>query len=645
MKKNSKMKHETGRKLLIPVLAALFIILGFVAITGCGGSNSDSSDSETMGVLVVSHQIDNAMPDRVDFFRFSFLDGEKVIIESSREHDKAEVITLRNVPLHTAHLKIEYCDAPDALEKDPVKARQQATVVGTTTIPATVSSNGESSVSVTGDPTGSVHFAQSNGQWTMMLGGQPGFAKGVGGDYGGSDYNEFTYSYLTDNLPASGANAIRVYGSGDPSIQERDVSAVLALADKLSTNDKKVYVLVGFVFKGVTDPVTTNQQAFDKIINDPNVDHVMGWCLGNEVADAANSGATINTQINTLATYIKTKSSLPVMTAVPNPTAGALQTYSTGMPQLDCLAINSFYGQYNSSWVQTGFLDQLGSTMSANWTKPWFVSEFYSYDLPSIAFGGYQGMPNQTINGYQYFLELNSTANAQNYTDCWNNYVQGNSTNGCVGGFVLNWIPPHNSQVPGFWKDMFVYRGHWENYVNWYGKYGVDRLQAVDAITQVYGGTAPANQCPQIVTPADGDLQGIDCTFKATLTSAGTAVNPGDSLTATVTATDSDQLTFDWYLLGGVSVTGSGGGITNGPSINTYKAWGVASTNEPVITSSLIGNGTTTDLGNNQQKNTITFTLDPNTTQGNNYQLRVIVRDGSGGAATAAIGFQVSSGN
>lgn len=139
---------------------------------------------------------------------------------------------------------------------------------------------------------------------------------------------------------------------------------------------------------------------------------------------------------------------------------------TTSMPSLDLVGINSFYGKFNNDWQGGGFLNQLSGYIK-KLGKPWCLSEYYSYDLLSPPFTGYKGMPYQTLNGsYNYYLELNSTSNAQNYSDAWNNYVVGNKDNGCVGACALNWDPPHNSQCNAFWKQMFAYAGYWEIYVD-----------------------------------------------------------------------------------------------------------------------------------------------------------------------------------
>jgi len=152
-------------------------------------------------------------------------------------------------------------------------------------------------------------------------------------------------------------------------------------------------------------------------------------------------------------------------------------------------------------------------------------------------------------------------------------------------------------------------------------------------VTQVYGGVV-GNPCPQIVLGSDGDPQGISCSFKATLSSGGVSQAGGATVQATVIAADSDAVTFAWYLVGGSAASGYSGDITApGKNPQAYE--------EP--TTIYVGSGTSTPLSGNQTQNTISFTLPtPQQAQSNNYQLRVIVSDPNGGAATAAIGFPMN---
>jgi hypothetical protein len=465
------------------------------------------------------------------------------------------------------------------------------------------------------------------GTWQFNVGGLTFTMKGITGDYGYADMSEWSYTYLNSYFSPSGANTLRTYGLNDTKQLVTNTSAALAWAASQSTATKPVMVLVGLYIPGVA--TSALETAIDQIVADSNASHILAWCVGNETPTSDYA------QINTVAAYIKTKSTAPVTTAVPNVTTGALQSINTAIPNLDFLGINSFYGQFDASHVQGIFLGELDGTMSSAktsgiWTKPWAVTEYYTYDLPSAGFGNYAGMPSQTINNYRYFLELNSTLNAQNYATSWSRYIASRLSNGNLGGGALNWMPPHNSQVPAFWKDMFVYNGQFEIFVNWYQKYGVSRLQAVDAVSAAYGGVAPAVPTPQVVLPADGDPQGIASDWKPTLTSPGRQVGLTETLTATAAAFSTDALTFDWYLIGGTAVIPNGGGITRA-STDTFMAYGASP-----VTSILIGNGTTTG-SSGTQSNTISFQLPSGTPTGNNYQLRVVIHDLHGGAATAAV--------
>jgi hypothetical protein len=486
--------------------------------------------------------------------------------------------------------------------------------------------NGVSATQAVPDLELGTHLAYTDNHWQLYVGGRPFYMQGATGDIGYADPAEWTYDYLNADIIHSGVNVFRTYGLADISQEISNTSAALAWAARLPLADPPMMILVGLYVPGVS--AAQLESAVKAIAADPNASHIAGWCVGNE------TGAAYYSEINEVAGYIHTQSTAPVMTAVPIVTDDALKQIKAAIPNLDCIGINAFYGKFDATHSQNIFLAQLDTTMAdGTWTKAWAVTEYYSYDLPSPPFGNYAGMPSQILDGTPYYLELNSTDNAKNYAASWVNYIKSQSTKNNIGGFALNWIPPHNSQVAAFWKDMFVYRGAWQIYVNPYGT-GTDRLEAVDAITTDYNGTPPAGGTPQIIV-TDGDPQGIVCSFKATLTSAGTTVSAGQMLTASVTASDANALSFDWYLIGGTSVTSpTSAGITGGPSTDPFAVYG---SNQ--VTSILVGHGTTTTNPPSQiQQNSITFKM-PAVPTGNVYQLRVIIRDGLGGAATAVIGF------
>ena len=634
------MHHHSG-SLLKKRVFPIFISLVLLFFIGCGSSSDDHEDAVPTGTLSVTHPLERGVPDSVDSFHYVCLDADgKVVLEFSLKEKASEHI-LESVPITTKYLYTTYYDNVD----DPSFSGVDAITVGDSKAPVDVQPGQQSNVVLIGDPTDNVYITGTNGQYTFMVDDMAFVMRGVGGDYSNT---EFSYTYLNDYLTNSHVNTIRTYGVGDSGVTITAAKAALAQANSLTVDAKHpVMVIMGLDLADAADPQGYSKTVFNALINDPNADHILAWCISNEWVNLTDSSDPNNATVDAVSTWIQKQTPRTLtMVAIQHPSEGSLSVITSSMPSLDGIGINSFYGKFDDDWQGGGFLDQLSGYIS-KLGKPWCLTEYYSYDLPSEPFGNYAGMPHQTLKGeYDYYLELNSTSNAQNYADVWNNYVIGNKPNGCLGGCALNWDPPHNSQCNAFWKQMFTYAGQWEIYVDWYAKYGVYRLECIDAVISAYGGTPNATACPRIVLPADNDPQGIECDFKADLNSAGTPVTTDQELTATVTATGTGPLTFSWYLVGGKAVligsNGTSGGIWEGPSLNTYEAWGV----DPV-TSIKLGEGTSTDLGGGKTSNTITFYMhDPSDAtkkaySGNNYQLRVIVSDGNNGAATAGIGFSV----
>lgn len=470
-----------------------------------------------------------------------------------------------------------------------------------------------------------VNRTEGAADYHLLVDGLPVDLRGMGFDYTvEADSNQGNwFSYVSPQIKSAGGNSIRSYGVGwnfkNPTQQAQLISALLTLCKQASTPDKKVILLAGLVF----DPAQGNMgtlipQTVQLVQKDPNFDYLGAWVIGNEIPPAQFP------QLNSVINAVKTgttvsKLARPVATAVPTVSADFVSTLKTQLPTLDWLAINNFYGQYDASHSGGGFLNQQTQNLvQGGWSKPWAITEYYSYDLPA------DDMPHVNLNGQNYWLELNSTLNAMNYRRSYTLYVASQAAKkaGSVGGLVLNWGPPHNSRLPAFWKMTHVYRGQFKTFVNppWTGGANFDRLECADAVAEVYGGKLSTNPCPKIVI-TDGDLQGIACDFKASLTRPNPPkVAPGTQLTARVSATDNDPLTFEWYLIGGTVDN------INAPQKDPY--------NYGAVTSFYLGTGTTS--GN---VNTITFQAPPGAAAGNVYQLRVVIHDSHGGAATAAVAF------
>lgn len=623
------------------------LLLASALLAGCTGGSSPSphSDLVSQGVIAVNHDIEveegpgSGLHEGVSEMNFTLLDGSgRAIPGSSVTLPRREWLQFP-APAGATTLQIDY------LRNEPTRGR--AVVVSSSRVPVDVPSGGEARVTMDGDPTAPVHFAQSNGQWFVVVNGNSVVLKGAGFDYAlGTDTADPStttfFSYVDPDLKNAGVNAIRTYGSGwnfvDPAGQAKGIGAMLKFAADNSTPNNRIMVLAGLVYApSQGDMETLIPQTVALVQGDPNYAHLLGWAIGNE--NPAGDYPGINRTLGLVKAKMTTSALVrPVTSVVTNVSPAQVAVLEQQLPNMDWLGINSFYGKFDATHAGGGFLTtQADDLATGGWTLPWAITEYYSYDLPSPAFGGTPGMPSQTLNGQPYYLELNSTLNAQNYADSYSKYIVGSNarSKGSVGGFVLNWGPPHNSKLMAFWKMVYCYRGEFKPFVNPpYSLSGFDRLAAADAVAAQYGGSLSANACPQIVLPADGDRQGIACSFKATLTQNPTPVAPGAPLTASVTATDpnGDPLTFDWYLVGGTAEGFSG----------NIDAAQKDPTNYINTTSIRLGGGTSS-TASGQTTNTLDFNARSTATAGNNYQLRVIVRDGQGGAATAAIGFPMQA--
>lgn len=600
---------------MLRTFAIISILL--LVVLGCGGGgNADSGrvqihQQDPEGVLKFAAQV-----------RITMLDSQRRPVTPGVIHEVAPEYVFEGVPLEADFLTIDYLSA--------------SAIVSTVEVDIDLS-DGAEEVRLTGNSVGYAHFIENDSTTQLIVGGFPIFIKGVGFDYTQLDQSSpgTWFSYVDPAIANIGANCVRMYGipwtdggvttPGSPAYQAQAVSDMLAYCASNS-----MYLLVPvFVDGTATDARVT---AYITLVqNDPNFSRVIGYCVGNEV------GNGFFTTVNSLASTIKSMAtspaqSRPIMTALPAVSAGFVSTIQSTMPNLDWLGINTFYGNFDATHAGGGYLNtQAASLKSGGWKKPWAITEYYSYDIQA------SDMPNQVMNGASpgYMLECNSTLNAQNYANSYSQYISSGTAKkaGCVGGFMLNFGPPHNSKLVASWLEPFTYTGSFTPFVNppWNnGANSFIRLGATDAVAALYGGSF-GSTCPSIVLGADNDPQGITCSFKATLTSAGTPMASGQSgVTASVLATGTQPLTFSWYLIGGSS-SGFSGDIT-APGLNpqAYEQ----------STTIYLGAGVSTPQTGGVTNNTLTFTL-PVTQQAgmNNYQLRVIVSDPNGGGATAAIGF------
>ncbi|MCG8331567.1 MAG: hypothetical protein MI974_28015 [Chitinophagales bacterium] len=416
--------------------------------------------------------------------------------------------------------------------------------------------------------TTTVSLSNSKGYWQLLVNGNDFYVKGIAGDYFAVNANEGSLPYLSNYFINSGANAIRVYNvSGNLTVMKQVADEALALVDgQTSPNGEPLMVIMGLAVKYVdkATAISNNKALINYIIGKSNADRILCWAIGNEVYDQDHVDA-----INTIASFIKStkvtnKLVRPIMTVSNylNTDPHTNSDPTKKFPDIDIWGVNSYYGKYDSGHALTGYLDQLGTQASnSKMSLPWIVTEFGSYNGSG---GGL--IPGQTYGTQpEYVLQLNSTDNAQNYADCWNNYIAKyeaakSQPYGNLGGVVLDWMPPHNSGIVYAFFKCFTYnRG--DNFLSPYiptaqmSAGGSNRLESVDTMTNLWGGTI-TGACPSIVAgsePQGLSIEANGSSIMMTESSAGTAVSTGTSITAEVTVTNpgSGNLSFLWFLIGG----------------------------------------------------------------------------------------------
>lgn len=668
-KRGGKMKKYLISKGFLLLLAASVIVA--LALSGCGGNgSSDSSISQnSSGNIIVSHSFLSDEDSGVQQVRFTAIDdsgtvvyGPKIIAaDQALRHlpagrkDQAEGVTLlEKVPTSAVFLRTEYLvdGSPQAFS----------------TVPVNVPENGETMVVYPGDSSSPVHLAYSKDSqtpWSLICDGQPLFIKGVGFDYQAPNYDWNSgsldsgdwFSYINPDIGRSGANVIRTYGipttsvypPGDVNSQVAMMKKMLAYAAEASkTSPQKVWVLAG-IYAWANDTSTTEDfvKSYVKALqNDPNYGNLLGYCIGNEV-DPSQFGY-INGLMGAAKSVMPDGNTRPLFTATFN--VGGTDTERVkalqGITNMDVLGINSYYGKFGSSVPKSPDLStEYKELIQAGWKGPWAITEFCTYNLPS---GVDPGM-GQTLNGnVKYCFELNSTDRAVDLKTNWNSYIASASAqlNGCLGGMVLNWGPPHNSKFIAHWHMFYTYRGDFDSQNPYhtppYTESGFNRLSHAYAVAQMYGGTLSAPHCPEIVLGDDNDPQGITCvnstgeSIKAGPASQAIPMDGGAKVIASVRVKDSDNLTFSWYLVGGSNTSASGDITGPGQDPQYYCP----------STTALIGGSQL--AGSQEQKksngittSTVTFNLPVPKQAGNNYQLRVVVSDTTNSAATAAVAIRM----
>lgn len=425
---------------------------------------------------------------------------------------------------------------------------------------------------------------------------------------------------------------------------------MLAIAEQATTDTGSMkYIIPHFIPHSANAPGDTQTDevfykgVIDKVmgVDSKYTKHILAWRVGNEQATLISE---INTLAGELKTYLKatypTASSLMVSSwgeGVQNPN-GPIPNPKTQLPNIDIIGDNTFYGEFNGVGGGGGLRQSAGIIGNLGSNQAWAITEYYSYDIP--------GPVTQTIGSQTYTLELNSTLKGAEYLSNWNwidTNLVGASKSTNLGGFVLNWAMPVFSGIQYYWKHSYIYPDAIPGGTTIDGRTTTTALrnETQYQVAKAYSGSESGeksllgtNLPPQIGTAGDSDPQGIfdanivssGSSWKWTQSASGTSVTAGQQITASINVTDpdGDTMTLKWYLVGG-----QGRNLTASQPAGDWSSNGFfnSASQELTVVSA-------TDSG---AKQTYVFNLPAGLPSGNVYQLRVIISDTNGNAATAAV--------
>ncbi|MEO1116496.1 MAG: glycoside hydrolase family 2 TIM barrel-domain containing protein [Pseudomonadota bacterium] len=319
-----------------------------------------------------------------------------------------------------------------------------------------------------------VELVQTEEGWSLLRGGQPYFVKGAGGD---GDL---------DQLVAAGANSIRTWDAVDiddllDAAHERGLSVTVGiwLGHERHSFDYDDEDMVAEQLEKVRETVLRYR------------DHpaLLIWTLGNEMEGfAEGNNPKIWAAVNEAAALVKELDpNHPTMTVTADIGGERVRFVHDVATAIDIHGINSYGGA--TSLPQR--LEDAGAS------KPYIVTEF-----------GPPGTWETATTAWGAPFELTSTEKAAAYARAYRMGILSNPGQ-ALGGYAFLW----SDKVEGTetWFGMFLRDG--------------SRLAAIEAMTALWGGAAPANRAPGI---------------SSVTISGETQVDPGATVRASVEVSDAD---------------------------------------------------------------------------------------------------------
>lgn len=387
-----------------------------------------------------------------------------------------------------------------------------------------------------------VELAGPPGDPTLRRGGQAYVIKGAGGDAS------------REVLRQLGGNSVRTWGTDDLGKQLDDAHALgLTVTAGIWMGHERH----GFDYRDLDKVAAQYEAARDAVLKHKDHPALLMWAVGNEMEGyAEGDNAAVWSAVNSLAAEIKrVDPNHPTMTVVAEIGGKRVEAIHRLCPAVDVVGVNTYGG---GASVAERY-------KAAGGTKPLVVTEF-----------GPPGAWEVAKNAWGAPAELTSTQKAEAYRAVYERSIKQPNV---LGSYAFAW--GHKREATATWFGLFLPDG--------------SRLEAVDALGELWSGKKPANRCPQIAA------------FMASVDKG----KPGAKLRVQLDARDPerDALKIEYRLEADPALYATGGDAQAAPPTfpDAVKPVG---TNEVEITLPASGGG---------------------------YFLYAVARDGKGGAATATL--------
>jgi hypothetical protein len=341
----------------------------------------------------------------------------------------------------------------------------------------TSSSHGASAAEANGPSR--VELRQTDGNWQLFWDGQPFFIQGAAGDAS------------RELLKRCGGNSFRLWGADH-------IDGQLEEANRLGL---KVAVGIWLEHTGgpkhfsyhnpkqVAEQLERSRQVILEYKDNPAV---LVWGIGNEMEGENGDDPAIWHAVQDIAALAhKLDPNHPTMTVTAEIGGQRVPSINAYCPDIDIHGINSYGGILS---VAKRYRDLGG-------TKPFIITEFG----PAGAWEDVDRTP------WRAPIELTSTAKAAVYRTAYAKTILPERAKLCLGSYCFLW--GHKEEATATWFGMFLPDG--------------SRLEAVDAMSELWTGNPPTAPCPKILSlKVDHDQVRPGSPIHATLVTANPSGHP-----------------------------------------------------------------------------------------------------------------------